>query len=227
MNIYKVLTILECKDCNLAAVNYRKNQQIPNKQTTANTCGSLTFFAPPHHTHNHTNTHTHPEEEVTFWIALQVGKISNWAYLHMADRVHTSFVWREWFPPGPLAGLSLLLWDPGDREAPSCTSCGSSAPVTASWLTAHISLWLYLSTCLLLSIPHSSFPLSSALEPSIFKNKFKLQHCMMSEQDIQQTVPLARLDWSLKTFYFAWLMLMVLLTGWKHWLTVGKRSYRL
>lgn len=47
VSIYKVWTTLECKDCNLAAVNYRKNQRIPNKQITDNTCGSLTFFLPP------------------------------------------------------------------------------------------------------------------------------------------------------------------------------------
>lgn len=43
------------------------------------------------------HTHTHTLEELTFRIALQVGKISNRAYLHIADNVHTSFVWREWF----------------------------------------------------------------------------------------------------------------------------------
>lgn len=43
------------------------------------------------------HTHTHTLEELTFRIALQVGKISNRASLHIADNVHTSFVWREWF----------------------------------------------------------------------------------------------------------------------------------
>lgn len=41
----------------------------------------------------------HPLEAVTFWIASQVGKISNGAILHMGDSVHTPFVWREWFAP--------------------------------------------------------------------------------------------------------------------------------
>lgn len=74
--------------------------------------------------------------EVTFWIAPQVGKISNGAYLHMADSVHTSFVWREWFPTGPLAGLSRLHPHSGDGtgvgggRAPSCTT---GVTATAGW----------------------------------------------------------------------------------------------
>lgn len=86
------------------------------------------------------HTHTHTLEELTFRIALQVGKISNRASLHIADNVHTSFVWREWFLLSHWQACLFCPRDSGDSEAPSCTTRASSAPVTASWLTAYIYL---------------------------------------------------------------------------------------
>lgn len=58
-------------------------------QITENTCGSLTFFAssPPSGGGDISNCTTGRED-------------IKWGYLHMADSVHTSFVWREWFPQG-------------------------------------------------------------------------------------------------------------------------------
>lgn len=60
-----------------------------------------------------------PLEALTFWIASQVGKISNEAHLHLADSVHTPFVWREWFPPGLLAGPLCCSETPGTRKHPA------------------------------------------------------------------------------------------------------------
>ena len=117
-------------------------------QISENTCGPLTFCILPS-----------PLGEVTFWIALQVGKISNGACLHMAASVHTSFVWGERFPPGRLAGLSLPLWGPGDEEAPSCTTCGSCALGFISELPPpHTHTHTYLTS---LAPPHHQLPLTS------------------------------------------------------------------
>lgn len=85
-----------------------------------------------------------PLEALTFWIASQVGKISNEAHLHLADSVHTPFVWREWFPPGLLAGPLCCSRLQG-RGSTQLQTCVSPAHVTASWLTTHATRFLVLS----------------------------------------------------------------------------------
>lgn len=129
----------------------------------------------------------HPLEAVTFWIASQVGKISNGVHLHMADSVHTPFVWREWFPPRLLADPSQR---PQGRGSTQLLNLRFTCCVTASWLTTHVTLWFYLNSpaiytrspaavCFFCSSftlhapPHHQF--SSTL------NSSKLQHISLSE----------------------------------------------
>lgn len=153
---------------------------------------------------------TRPRGEVTFWIAPQVGKISNGAYLHMADSVHTSFVWREWFPTGPLAGLSRLRPHSGDGmgrggggEHPAVQ------PVSRLRLADRprlLSPALSLRSPLLqIRSPASSFSLcfSRVLHAINFQVHFsgcKLQRiCATGEWITQPNVPSAKLDRSLRT----------------------------
>lgn len=136
----------------------------------------------------------HPLEAVTFWIASQVGKISNGAILHMGDSVHTPFVWREWFPPGLLACLSPSLGDSRDKEAPNCTICGSPAHVTASWLTTHVTLHFFPfnSMAIYTRSPVAVFSPSSFTPHAPPKHQFsstldnssKLQHICLSVENL-------------------------------------------
>lgn len=119
----------------------------------------------------------HLLEELTFRIALQVGKISNVAYLHKADSVHTSFVWREWFPLGYWQTCLCCPETLGMVKHPAVQPV-VHLPLSqlAGWPPTSLSLSLYLSIpllhqhhppscplfyCFRFHIPHFSTPSTS------------------------------------------------------------------
>lgn len=138
-----------------------------------------------------------PPVEVTFrfTFATRVGKISKEVYLHVADIVHTSFDWEEWFPKGHWQSWLFCPETPGMLEAPSCTTHAWSASVTTSWLTAHI----YLHLCVLWT-PITPPGLPSSFQSVYFRfhkchNQHKSYWNIYSECKRQHTVAWWQISW--------------------------------